>query len=242
MIDIHSHILPGIDDGPDNLAGSVRIAGIAMSEGVHTIFATPHCCNGVYCVDKGDIINGCFDLTEKLEQENLTIRVLPGAEIRVNHDLIQEFDKGNLMTLNNAGTYILVELPSMFLIKGICLMIRQLNKRGVISIIAHPERNLMLLNTPGIIDDFIYNGAMMQITAGSLTGDFGKQAMKLARDMVVKGQVFSLGSDMHPDRKYRMAKARKQLIKLAGQETADLITHENPWEILQSSCVALGIQ
>ena len=242
MIDTHSHILPGLDDGPDNFTQSVRIAKIALSEGVRTIFATPHSCNGIYSVKKDDIIKTCSDLTKRLELAGLSIRVVPGAEIRINHDLIQEFDKGRLMTLNNSGTHILLELPSMFLIKSIGLMIRQLLKRGVTPIIAHPERNPMILNTPRIVADLVYNGAVMQITAASLTGDFGKQAMQAAWDMVVMGQVFSLGSDMHPGRKYRMARAREKLIKLAGQKQADLITFKNPSVILQTSSLPYEIQ
>jgi len=232
MIDIHSHILPCIDDGPDNFTGSLRIAETALSEGVRTIFATPHTCNGVYDIQKDDIIQSCSALTENLEKEGLFIRILPGAEIRINHDLVQEFDKGHLMTLNNACTHILLELPSMFLIKGICLMMRQFVKRGITPIIAHPERNPMILNCPGIVSELIYNGAFMQITAASLAGDFGKPAMKIARDMVVMEQVFCLGSDMHPNRKYRMLKARQRLIKIVGQKKADLITWQNPSAIL----------
>ena len=242
MIDTHSHILPGLDDGPDNFTESVQIAKIAFSQGVRTIFATPHCCNGVYSVNKDEIIKTCANLTKRLEKEGVFVRIVPGAEIRINHDLIQEFDKGGLMTLNNAGTHILLELPSMFLIKGISLMIRQLCKRGVTPIIAHPERNPMILNWPGIAADLIYNGAAMQITAASLAGDFGKPAMRVARDMVVMRQVFSLGSDMHPGRQYRMVNARERLIKLAGQKEADLITHENPSAILQTSCLPYQIQ
>jgi len=242
MIDTHSHILPGIDDGSNSFNESVRMAKIALSEGVRTIFATPHCCNGIYSVEKGDILKACSGLTKRLKKEGLFVQILPGAEIRINHNLIQEFDKGRLMTLNNAGTYILLELPSVFLTGSINVMIRLLCKKGVIPIIAHPERNPMILNTPGIVADLIYNGAAMQITASSLVGDFGKQAMKAAREMVVMGQVFSLGSDIHPFRKYRMARARKKLIKLAGQKTADLITHENPSAILQSNCLPCEIQ
>lgn len=234
MIDTHAHILPGLDDGPDTDAAAVRIAKTALSQGVTTLFATPHTCDGVYGVTKEDIIKGCFDLTRNLEKKGMLLRILPGAEIRINHDLIQQFDAGRLMTLNNAGTHILLELPAMFMIKGIGLMIRQLCKRGVTPIIVHPERNPMILNWPGLVKDLVYQGAAMQITAASLTGDFGKQAMKVARDMVIMRQVFCLGSDMHPGRQYRMAKARDRLVKLAGQTAADRITHENASSLLNT--------
>jgi protein-tyrosine phosphatase len=242
MIDTHCHILPNIDDGPADFAGSFKIARIALSQGVRTLFATPHCYNGIYQPTGDEIINACSDLAKRLEQEGLFIKVVPGAEIRVNHDLISVFDKGRLLTLNNAGAYILLEFPSMFLINGIILMIRQLCKRGVTPVIAHPERNPMILNRPSIVADLIYNGAVMQITASSLAGDFGKPAMQAAWDMVATGQVFSLGSDMHPGRKYAMVTARKKLIKFAGQKKADLITLKNPLNILQRSGLQYEIQ
>jgi len=232
MIDTHSHILPAMDDGAADLSESIEFVKTAAAQGVDVIFATPHAFNGVFNCTKENILKACDTLTEAVRKQGILTRILPGSEIRVNHDIIMEYDKGNLLTLNNSGRWILLELPDVFMANAVCLMIRQLKKRGLSPIIAHAERNLMILNKLELINEFIYNGAVIQITAGSLTGDFGKFSMKAAKAMAIRDQVFCLGSDIHPGRKYRMADAQKKLIKLIGRAETDMITKKNPAAIL----------
>jgi len=235
MIDTHAHILPAIDDGAIDLSESIEFVKTAVAQGVDTIFATPHACDGVFNCEKKNIIKVCASLNDALYAQGISTRVLSGAEIRVNHDIVMKYDKGDLLTLNNADNWLLLELPDVFMANAVCLMIRQLRERGITPIIAHTERNLMVINKPAYIDDFIYNGAVIQITAGSLTGDFGKFSMKAAKAMVTQDQVFCLGSDIHPGRKYRMADAKKKLIKLIGRTKTDLITRENPAAIVEET-------
>ena len=232
MIDTHSHILPGIDDGARDFSESLKFLNLAASQGVEIVFATPHSCDGVFDCEKDQILQACADLNKKLKAEDISIEVLPGAEVRVNDDLIVQYDKGNLLTLNNSGTHLLIELPSIFMISAISMMFRQLTERGVTPIIAHAERNPMIMAKPEIISEFIYTGAVIQITAGSLTGEFGKSSMKAARTMVNSGQVFCMGSDIHPGRKYKMSDAKKRLIKLTDKKTAEMITYGNPYTIV----------
>jgi len=120
------------------------------------------------------------------------------------------------------------------MIGSVSIIIRKLKERGLTPIIAHAERNLMILNKPALTSDFIYNGAVIQITAGSLTGDFGRPFMKAATSMVKMDKVFCIGSDIHPGRKYRMADAKKKMIKLIGRTKTDQITYENPAEIMEA--------
>ncbi len=235
MIDTHSHILSGMDDGAADLTESIEFVKTAAAQGVHTIFATPHAFNGVFNCTKENIIQACDTLTKALYDEGILTRILPGSEIRVNHDIIAEYDKGNLLTLNNSDRWLLLELPDVFMANSVCLMIRQLKERGLTPIIAHAERNLMVINKPELINEFIYNGAVIQITAGSLANDFGKFSMKAAKQMLSRDQVFCLGSDIHPGRKYRMADAQKKLIKLLGRTKTDMITKENPAAILEDT-------
>jgi protein-tyrosine phosphatase len=234
MIDTHAHILPAFDDGAKDLSETIKFVKKAASQGVHTILATPHVCDGVFNCSKDAILQACVDLAAVFQKAGISTRVLPGAEVRVNHDLVKEYDKGSLLTLNNAGGYILIELPTMFMANAISMMIRQLRDRGVTPIIAHAERNPMVLNKPELINDFTYNGALVQITAGSLMGDFGKYSLKAAKHLLVMDQVFCMGSDIHPGRKYRMASAHKRLVKWVGKTRADLIIRENPSAILDS--------
>ena len=237
MIDTHSHILPGLDDGAANISQSLAFMRMAASEGVKTVFATPHTCDGVFNCTKDQVLCALDGFNSGLEEQGIDTRLLPGAEIRVNHDLVTEYDKDNLLTLNNAGVYLLIELPAMFMAPAIVMMIRQLRDRGVTPIIAHAERNPMIMTKPELAADFVYNGGLIQITAGSLYGDFGKYSLKAAGKLLDMDQVFCLGSDIHPGRKYRMKDAGKKLIKLVGTTRAELITRENPGRILDENKV-----
>lgn len=235
MIDTHAHILPGMDDGANDPTQSIELIRMAESQGVKTIFATPHACDGVYDCKKENILKKCSLLQTQLWDQGISIQVLPGAEVRINHDLVTEFDKGNLLTLNDSGCFLLVELPFIFVPTAICMMLKQLEDRGVTPIIAHAERNPMILNKPEIAAELVYSGAAIQVTASSLTGDFGKQSLKAARAMVTMDQVFCIGSDIHPGRKYRMFDAGNQLVKLIGKTRANQIMFENPSAMLEGA-------
>lgn len=236
MIDIHAHILPNLDDGSADLTHTIEVITDAARQGVRTIFATPHCCDGVYNCRKEDILSEWRHLCEVLEDESLDIQVLPGAEIRVSHDLVDRFDAGELLTLGDAGKFLLLELPPMFIVNAIFLMIRQLKERGIVPVIAHAERNPMIAGRLELAEEFLFHGAKLQVTAGSLTGDFGKPVLKTARTLVENDLVFCVGSDMHPDRKYRMKNAQKKLLKWVGQERTHDIVKKNPDLILEKCC------
>lgn len=233
MIDTHSHLLYGLDDGCRDISESIRFARQAVKQGVTTLFATPHCCDGVFNCKRTAILGLARQLNSSLHAAGIPLRVLPGAEIRVNHDLIAEFDNGNLLTLNDAGTWMLLELPPMFIDGAVSMMIRKLRNRGVTPVIAHAERNPMIMSRPDLAANFIYQGARIQITAGSITGDFGKASMKTARIICEADQVFCIGSDIHPGRKYRMEKAEKRLKKWVGDFRTQMIFRQNPALILQ---------
>jgi len=232
MIDIHSHILPGIDDGPDRLSQSVNFVTQAYSQGVTAIFATPHSMDGVYQATPRDIISKCSLLTTELKKNNIPVQILPGSEIRLTHDTVSLYDQDRLMTLNNKGTHILLELPPLFITEGVLHIIRKLTQRGVVTIIAHPERNPSIIKNLNTLSKLIYEGALMQITATSLTGGFGKRAMKICEQMLDNDAVSFIGSDIHPGRSYRMLDAYNKTLKIAGEKTADTIFLKNPREIM----------
>ena len=235
LTDTHSHILQGLDDGAMDLSQSIDFVRQAEKEGVDTIFATPHCCDGVYNCSKEAILNSCFHLSEVLKEKAINVSVLPGAEIKVSYDLISMFDSGQLLTLADTGTFMLLELPPIFIDRAIFLMLKQLRDREISPVIAHAERNPMILNRLNMAAEFINQGAMIQITAGSLCGDFGKFALKAARAFVEMDHIFCIGSDIHPGRKYRMADAHKILNKLIGSRKTAKLFQENPKRIL-SKC------
>ncbi len=227
MIDTHSHILPDLDDGARNLKESVKMARRAVKERVTTLFATPHAMDGVYNCQKDRILYQCDLLTMELARKRIPITLLPGAEIRITHETVTEYDKGNLLTLGDAGTHILLELPPMFIKEAVVRMIRQFTDRGLIPVIAHPERNPVIMGDQAALTEFIYQGAQMQVTASSITGGFGRLAMKTAEQILAMDGEHLLGSDIHPFRKYNMAKAFKRLKKLFGIKKAEEIAFRN---------------
>lgn len=238
MIDTHSHILPELDDGSESMEQSMEFIAQAVDQGVEVIFATPHSSDGVYDCKKEDILAAWEELCRAVDKAGLNIRIMPGAEVRVNHDLVTRFDGGDLLTLGDGGEYLLLELPPMFIVNGFLRMVRQLRDRGVTPIIAHAERNPMIMAQPELAADLIFTGARLQITAGSLTGDFGRASRNTARILIQNNQVFCMGSDIHPGRKYRMKAAEKHLHKFGDRFQAAKIIRGNPEKIIRG-CVDL---
>lgn len=232
MIDIHAHILPGMDDGPSSISQAVAIARTAVKEKVSTIVATPHCMDGTYNCSPARILGTCTQLNQELQRLNIPLTVVPGAEIRISPDTISDYDQGKLLTLNAANRYILLELPEMFIIDGVTRIIRQFTTRGVTPVMAHPERNATIARNPEILRTFVFEGAMAQITAASFTGDFGRPVMKTSEALIAMDCVHFMASDTHPGRRYRMAAAAKKLTKKAGETLAHEILRENPEPIL----------
>ncbi len=235
MIDIHAHILPDLDDGPLNLAESVRMVKEAEADGITTIFATPHACNGVFHCTPEKILEKCALLSQELENQKIEMHIRPGSEVHLTNDTISNYDQGNLMTLNNINSHLLLELPSMFIIDGALHTIRQLRERGVTPVIAHPERNKTLTKNLHVLPLMIEEGALTQLTATSLTGGFGKKIMRLSEKMIDNNLVTLIASDIHPFRKFMMRKALRKVLKTAGRKTAEMIFQTNPEKILYFS-------
>lgn len=242
MIDIHSHILPGMDDGAADEKTAIKMAKIAVKDGTTAIIATPHCQDGVHDCRKQDILLTCQQFNRLLREQGVPLTVYPGAEIRLTPELMDMFKRGELLTLNNAGRHILLELPLRFIAEAVVRVIHQLKEQGVQAIIAHPERNTTIQSRPEIITELTFAGAGMQITAESLQGKLGRPTARLAEKMVCAGNVYCLATDCHGVRKRspRLAKAYKKLQALVGRESAEEIV-QNPELILQNDhTVAAG--
>jgi protein-tyrosine phosphatase len=235
MIDTHSHIFPGMDDGAADINESLKFIREAVEQGVTAIYGTPHSNDGVYNCEKEAICRAWHRLSEEVSKENLDIRIMPGSEIRLTPDLLDQLDAGQILTLGDNGTFLLLELPNMFIVPGLIRVIHQLQERGVTPIVAHAERNPMLVKQPNLAPELNEVGAMLQISAGSLTGDYGRPIFKVAQQMVESGRVFCLGSDIHPNRKYRMKAAARTLEKWIGKQETDKLLWQNPERIGQDS-------
>lgn len=196
MIDIHSHILPGIDDGAQTEQDSLAMAKAAVEDGISTIFATPHHRNGAYDNDRDAILKSVDLLNKLLESENVPLNVLPGQEVRINGDYTEELKSGELLPLNHTR-YIMVEFASGHVPRYAMQMLFDIQVIGFIPIIVHPERNRELLERPKMLHEFVKKGALTQITAGSVTGKFGKNVQKFTQQIIEANLTHFIASDAH---------------------------------------------
>lgn len=219
MIDIHSHLLPGIDDGSENLNVSLQMARDAVADGVTHALMTPHHMNGRYVNHASDVIKLTADFQTELNNANIPLTVFPSQEVRINGGLLSALDDGDILTTDEQGTYILIEFPSDDVPAFTMDMLFQIQQRGLVPIIVHPERNTRLMKEPQLLNDMVSRGAYAQVTASSYVGTFGKAVTAFSEDIIANGLAHLFASDAHhiPGRKYNMRAAFDKLIKQYGQ-------------------------
>lgn len=242
MIDIHSHILPGLDDGAPDLKTALKMAKMAEKDGITGMIATPHSYDGNYNCSREEILEACDKFNHELKKESFTLKVYPGAEIRLIPELLEMYKRDELLTIGNLGKAILLELPERFIPEAIIRFVNKLGENGLQVILAHPERNSTIQNNYQVLDELIYAGATVQITAGSLTGKFGRPT-KLFTEQLLKGQkVQHLATDSHAlrGRAPIMSKAVKTMKKIIGIENATMILDQNKNLIIQKSTKILA--
>lgn len=221
MIDLHCHILPNIDDGASNDAISLEMARKAVSEGIHTIVATPHHQNGRYRNEKKDIIQYVQALNDLLKKEQIPLTILPGQEIRIYGEILDDYQEGKILTLNDTSKYLFIEFPSSQVPHYAERLLFDIQARGLIPIIVHPERNSRLIEDPDLLYKFVTNGALAQLTAGSVTGHFGKKIKRFSHQLIQSNLVHFVSSDAHnlEGRSFYMREAVGIIESEHGQDT-----------------------
>ena len=240
FIDIHCHILPGMDDGPSEADGSLKMLRIAAGDGIYHIFATPHILPGTY-ENRSSGIRSVLEDLKRIAPE--TPRLSYGADVRVSVDLLERIEKGEVPTLGGSG-YMLLEMPDYILPPNVDNLIFNLRHRGIIPIITHPERHLRLMHDLSALGKLRDNGALCQITAMSLTGGFGKALRKISMDMIKKGLVDFVATDAHDDRNRPplLSGAHKDVRKEFGDGVADTLFFSNPEKIVETSKISVTSQ
>ncbi|MGF9964005.1 tyrosine-protein phosphatase [Bacillus rhizoplanae] len=197
MIDLHCHILPGVDDGAQTITDSLEMAKTAIAEGIHTIVATPHHQNGKYVNERMHILHQVKQLNDLLQENNVSLTVLPGQEVRLYGEMLQDYENNKIVTLNETNKYILIEFPSNHVPRYAEQMLYELRMKGLIPIIVHPERNAELIEHPDKLYNFVNKGALTQVTAGSLLGNFGKKIKKFSLQLIEHNLTHMIASDAH---------------------------------------------
>jgi protein-tyrosine phosphatase len=197
MIDIHSHILPGVDDGAQTMKDTVEMARVAVSEGIHTIIATPHHMNNAYQNLKSDILPLVDQVNEEMKNQQIDLLVLPGQECRIYGEIIEDYKSGEILPLNIYSQYIFVEFPSNSVPRYADRLFYDMQNEGLVPVIVHPERNAELTARPDKLYNLVKNGAATQITASSLTGCFGKNIQKFSNHLIEANLTHFIASDAH---------------------------------------------
>lgn len=219
MIDVHCHLLPGIDDGSENLDISLQMARDAVTDGITHALMTPHHMNGHYINHANDVIDLTNWFQSELNKNNIPLTIFPSQEVRINGDLLTLLDNHDILTADEQGQYVLIELPSNDVPLFTKKILFKLEERGITPVIVHPERNTKLMAHPELLYDMINNGAYSQVTASSYVGTFGKAVQRFSEDILDNGLAQIIASDAHhlPDRTYEMSDAFAKLKKEYGQ-------------------------
>lgn len=222
MIDIHCHILAGIDDGAADFTESLEMAQAAAKEGIKKIIATPHHQNGSYVNYKDDIIQKTKELNEYLQSEQVMVEILPGQETRIYGEMVEDYEQGEVLTLADVSTYVFVELPSGHVPRYTEQLLFDLQMKGLTPIIVHPERNAELIEQPDKLYQFVKNGAATQVTAASLVGYFGKKIQKFSEDLIQANLTHFIASDAH-NTTTRAFKMEEALEAVKGKFGTDIL-------------------
>ena len=229
MIDIHCHILPGIDDGPEKLKTSLSMAAIAAKDGIHTVIATPHT-DGVR-VNAEKVADEVIRLNNELQKKKIPLTIFPGYELP--YHLMTELAATHTLA---GSKYVLVEFPHNYIPTDATDTLYELHESGLIPIIAHPERNRSVIMNPDILADFTYSGILVQITAASITGELGPDIERCAYHLLHNGMTHFIATDSHSPsfRKPVLKKVTKIVSRVVGQEKAEMLVIGNPAKIIQS--------
>lgn len=213
MVDLHCHLLPGIDDGSKSMEISLRLAREAAKDGVTHALLTPHHMNGHYINHKEDVIRQTKEFQKQINAHNIPLKVFPGQEVRINGQLLEALDRDDILFADTAGRYMMLEFPDDDVPHYTNQMIFDLQQRGIIPVIVHPERNTKIMSKPDLIYQLLEKGCLSQITASSYVGTFGKRVEKFSRQLIEAGQGYVFASDAHnlPGRKYEMQQAFEKL-------------------------------
>lgn len=233
MIDLHSHILPGIDDGAPTLDVALEMAAIAVADGIHTMACTPHIYPGMYMNDGPGIERARQALQDTLDQRGLALRLVTGADVHLVPGLLADVRSGAVPTLHGSN-YLLLEPSHTTPPPRFEESVFSFVAAGYTPVITHPERLTWVENHYPVFLRLIEQGAWMQVTAGALTGAFGKRAQYWGERFLGEGHTHILASDAHSAgrRRPELGPARAIAERLLGKDEAARLVLERPQAIL----------
>lgn len=231
MIDLHCHILPGLDDGSGSIEESLEMARVAAEEGVRTIVATPHCMIG----GARDVKTGVMLLRELLQEEDIPLRLYPGMEIFGTYDTARLLRENRLLTLNGSR-YPLIEFSFHTDGEEETDILEAVIRAGYQPLVAHPERYDYICYNPKLANRWKEMGCLFQINRGSLLGRFGEEAQQMGMELVQRGFATVVATDAHSPvmRTPRVRDVQRLLSRAVSGFAAELLMGSNPQRILKN--------
>jgi len=247
MIDLHCHLLPGIDDGPATMAEAIVLAEIAVADGISHSVVTPHIHPGRYENDVMSITTAYNGLVDALSKHAIPLALSMAAEVRLSAEILTQvvthkipfYGHGLIDDEAANNTYrqrvMLLEMPHQQILPGSDNLVAWLLKQNITPMIAHPERNKEVMRNPDKIASFVEQGCLLQVTGGSVAGRFGDIAKKTADYLLGKGWVTVLASDAHNAKARRpvLSEGREAAAGIVGDAAANQLVTTNPQKILQ---------
>lgn len=226
MVDVHCHILPGLDDGPQGIDESLAMAESAIAEGITHVVATPHCSNE-FPFDFARVLR----LREQLQAElGDRLRLATGCDFHLNPENLEALRADASRFCINQHDYLLVEFNEISIPPAMDDTLHALQLRGVRPVITHPERNGILCRQPERLKKWVRLGCFVQVTAGSLTGGFGPRAQEDSLCWIARGLVHIVASDAHNTKRrpLRLQAAHDVVAEQFGDEKARALFFDNP--------------
>ena len=236
MADIHSHILPGVDDGAGTIEDALKLLWMAVKDGVVIQILTPHINLQRYKNSRESLEAHFLEFRDIVEQAHIPIELHLNAEVRICHEIMQMVDADSIPWLGSwsGQKTFLLEFPQTSVPVGSENLIQWLRRKGILPVIAHPERNLVFQKFPDKLQPLLDAGCPLQVTAGSVTGQFGRKAQKLAQNLLKQDKVRFLASDCH-NLRYRppnLSHGIKAAAKIIGQTRASELVSDNVFDLL----------
>lgn len=234
MIDLHSHILPGIDDGAADLVASLEMARLAVLDGTTVMACTPHFFPGVYDTQADHILSAMDNLQGELDRAGISLRLVSGGDVHIAPDLVGKIRRREVLTLNGSR-YVLIEPPHHLLPPRIENIFYDLLSAGYQPILTHPERMQWIEQKYDLITQLWQSGVWMQLTAGAVTGAFGGRAKHWSQKILRDGMAHLVASDAHnvDARPPGLTAAHAALCELVGAREAHNLVQTRPEAMLR---------
>jgi protein-tyrosine phosphatase len=238
MIDLHNHLLPGIDDGAPNLETSLALARVAVEEGITHLVCTPHIHPGRFDNSPKIIQDALAFFRQGLEKEGIALTVSAAAEVHYGLELMEDIPQGRVPFLGQWGEMqvLLLEFPHGYIPLGADRLTKWMIDRKVLPLIAHPERNKGIMRDLNKLTPFLNQGCLLQVTADSVAGRFGEACQSVAHHLLREDVVTILASDAHnlDHRPPSLNAGVQAAAAIVGESRAQDLVRATPWKIAAS--------